>query len=271
MGDETTAARARFEALYAAEGRRVLAYALRRTAQPADAADVLAEVFLVAWRRLDDVPRGAEARLWLYGVARGVLANHRRSLRRRDRLGQRLAGVLTEHAGADPAELTGLGGGEDVVRAALALLPPNDREVIQLTIWEELGAPEVAAVLGVPAATVRTRLHRARRRLRGLLAGAGPAAAAATVAAAGCRPDRGPRPRAAGEAGSPRRPRSGVRADGETGVDAGPDRRAAPGGDEQPAVEARAIGSERRGEQPARVGHVRADGRPPVRDHEDPR
>ena len=69
MGDDSPAGRAQFEALYAAEGRRVLAYALRRTAQPADAADVLAEVFLVAWRRLDDVPAGAEARLWLYGVA----------------------------------------------------------------------------------------------------------------------------------------------------------------------------------------------------------
>ena len=70
MGDQSPTGRSRFEALYATEGRRVLAYALRRTAQPADAADVLAEVFLVAWRRLDDVPAGAEARLWLYGVAR---------------------------------------------------------------------------------------------------------------------------------------------------------------------------------------------------------
>lgn len=160
--------RRRFEALYAAHGRRILAYAARRTAQPSDAADVVAEVFLVAWRRLDAVPPGDEAGLWLYGVARRVLANHRRSERRRDRLGARLAGALAEHLVPDPAEA---GGTVDQVRAALALLPEPDREVIQLTVWEGLAAPQVAVVLGIPPATVRTRLHRARRRLRGLLAG----------------------------------------------------------------------------------------------------
>ena len=120
--------------------------------------------------------------------------------------------MLTEHVGADPADL---GGDDDVVRAALAMLPPNDREVIQLTIWEELSAPEVAAVLGLPPATVRTRLHRARRRLRALLAEA-----------------------------ADRPPGAGPGARGQR-----------PGGDEHPAA----------------VGHVRADGRPPVRDHEDQR
>jgi RNA polymerase sigma-70 factor (ECF subfamily) len=214
MRHESSTGRARFEALYAAEGRRVLAYALRRTAQPADAADVLAEVFLVAWRRLGDVPTGPEARLWLYGVARGVLANQRRSLRRRERLGRRLAGVLTEHVGGDPADL---GGGDDVVRAALAMLSRNDREVIQLTIWEQLSAPEVGAVLGLPPATVRTRLHRARRRLRDLLA--------------------------------------------EVDVD----RCGGLGGDTGRAIPAAGD------EHPAAVGHVRADGRPPVGDHEDQR
>jgi RNA polymerase sigma factor (sigma-70 family) len=167
MREERPPGRTRFEALYAAEGRRVLAYALRRTDQPADAADVLAEVFLVAWRRLDAVPPGDDARLWLYGVARRVLANQRRSIRRRDRLGQRLAGVLSEHVVADPAEAAGSSG---VVREALRRLSDADREVIQLTIWEGLDATQVAEVLGVPAATVRTRLHRARRRLRSSLA-----------------------------------------------------------------------------------------------------
>ena len=237
MGDDSTAGRARFEALYAAEGRRVLAYALRRTDQAADAADVLAEVFLVAWRRLDDVPPGPEARLWLYGVARGVMANHRRSRRRRERLGQRLAGVLTEHVGADPAELAELGGGDDVVRSALAQLPPNDREVIQLSIWEELSAPEVAAVLGVPPATVRTRLHRARLRLRTLLADVG-----STTSAGG------------------------------GGADSGADQ---PDGDhpdgDRPGTGRHRSGPGRRGEHSASVGHVPADGRPPVRSHEDHR
>lgn len=246
MGDDSPAGRAQFEALYAAEGRRVLAYALRRTAQPADAADVLAEVFLVAWRRLDDVPAGAEARLWLYGVARGVMANHRRSLRRRERLGRRLAGTLTEHLVPDPAELTELGGGDDAVRAALARLTPTDREVIQLSIWEGLSAPEVATVLGVPPATVRTRLHRARRRLRSLLA------EPATVPCSDARPG----------------PRSGRPSDRRAGEDRRP---TAPGGDRRAGDDHRSIAPGVRVEHPAPVGHVGADGHPPVREHEDHR
>jgi DNA-directed RNA polymerase specialized sigma24 family protein len=75
--------RHRFEELYAANCGPILGYVLRRTDNPHDAADVIAETFLTAWRRLDAVPPGDEARLWLYGVARRVLANYRRGERRR--------------------------------------------------------------------------------------------------------------------------------------------------------------------------------------------
>ena len=61
----------------------MLGYALRRTDNTDDAADVLAETFLVAWRRPDEIPPGPQARLWLYGTARRVLANQRRAERRR--------------------------------------------------------------------------------------------------------------------------------------------------------------------------------------------
>src|ERR1700754_806724 len=87
----------RFRQLFEAEARSVLGYALRRTEAREDAADVVAETFAVAWRRIADVPPGAQARPWLYGVARRVLANQRRGeLRRRrlaDRLRERLAAV----------------------------------------------------------------------------------------------------------------------------------------------------------------------------------
>jgi RNA polymerase sigma factor (sigma-70 family) len=83
-------AEVRFERLYAEHGRAVLAYAVRRAADAQDAADVVADTFLVAWRRLDDVPPAGAARLWLYGVARHVLANQQRSERRRERLAERL-------------------------------------------------------------------------------------------------------------------------------------------------------------------------------------
>ncbi len=102
MGEDIRRRQARFDALYAAHLRPVLGFAVRRARQPADAADVVAEVFLVAWRRLDDVPPGDRARLWLYGVARGVLANQRRAAARRSRLGDRLAGAVAVEIGPTP-------------------------------------------------------------------------------------------------------------------------------------------------------------------------
>ena len=156
----------RFRRLYAGNFESLLAYALRRVEQPADAADVVAETFLVAWRRGDEIPAGAEARLWLYGVARRVLANHHRGGERRQRLGDRLRRRLGATAAGDP--------GRDVperldVRAALARLGDLDREVLLLTAWEGLEPREVAAVLGVGPTVIRTRLSRARARLRDLL------------------------------------------------------------------------------------------------------
>ncbi|MEU4401982.1 RNA polymerase sigma factor [Micromonospora orduensis] len=155
-----------FRRVYVADFEPLLAYALRRVEHPEDAADVVAETFLVAWRRRHDIPDGAEARLWLYGVARRVLANHHRGGVRRQRLGERLRQQIVATVGADP--------GSEVperlaVRAALAGLGGLDREVLMLTVWEGLQPREVAAVLGVGPAVVRTRLSRARARLRELV------------------------------------------------------------------------------------------------------
>lgn len=157
-----TSRRQRFEALFTAHSSTVLAYALRRVEVAADAADVTGETFVVAWRRIDDVPAGDEARLWLYGVARRVLANQSRGERRRTVLAARLRDHLATQAGGrrddDPQA--------ELVRAALHRLDPADREVIELTSWEGLTPLEAAAVLTVPPSTLRSRLHRARRRLR---------------------------------------------------------------------------------------------------------
>ncbi|NEE03004.1 RNA polymerase sigma factor [Phytoactinopolyspora halotolerans] len=169
-----TIRRARFEELFTAESRAVLGYALRRVDVPDDAADIVAETFLVAWRRIDDVPTGRGGRLWLYGVARRVCANHARGDRRRHRLAERLRADLLTHAG--PSGDGGRGGvdggrGEviDVVRAAMSELDEHDRELLRLTSWEGLSPTEIAEVMSLPPATVRTRLHRARRRLRARL------------------------------------------------------------------------------------------------------
>ena len=155
-------AEARFRKLYADHGREILAYALRRVGDPEDAADVLAETFLVAWRRSTDVPAGQEARLWLYGVARRTLANHRRGELRRARLNERLRAELVDAIG----DWTPSGDGAGEVVAALGRLDPRDRELLRLTAWEELSPSQAAVVLGLSAVAARSRLHRARRRLR---------------------------------------------------------------------------------------------------------
>jgi RNA polymerase sigma-70 factor (ECF subfamily) len=156
----------RFRRVYAADFAPLLAYALRRVAQPEDAADVVAETFLIAWRRRGELPAEGETRLWLYGVARRVLANHHRGGVRRQRLGERLRQRITAVIGTDP--------GAEVperlaVRAALARLGDLDREVLLLTVWEGLEPREAAEVLRVTPAVVRTRLSRARARLRELV------------------------------------------------------------------------------------------------------
>ncbi|WBQ08482.1 RNA polymerase sigma factor [Kribbella sp. CA-293567] len=155
----------RFRTLFESHVRELLGYALRRCGSPDDAADVVGDTMLVAWRRLGEVPSDGTAKLWLYGVARRVLANQRRGGVRRERLGERLRHELVQVV-PDPADATESG---TVLRAAIAKLGDDDRELIMLTTWEGLEPSEAALVLGVPARTVRTRLHRARARLRKLL------------------------------------------------------------------------------------------------------
>ncbi|XVQ06503.1 RNA polymerase sigma factor [Spirillospora sp. CA-255316] len=154
--------RLRFERIYAAHRAKILGYALRRTADPQDAADVLAETFLIAWRKLDDVPRGEAARLWLYGVARRVLANHHRGERRRSSLVGDLAGQLRIDLAAH--RVSRPEGELAAIAAAFGELSENDRELLSLVGWENLDHGEIAAVLGCSRNAVRIRLHRARRR-----------------------------------------------------------------------------------------------------------
>ncbi|MEU4191580.1 RNA polymerase sigma factor [Kribbella sp. NPDC026611] len=155
----------RFRRLFDANFRKLLAYALRRVESAEDAADVVSDTMLIAWRRLPEVPADDAARLWLYGVARRVLANHRRGDDRRERLGERLRSELV-NAVPDLAEASD---SAVVVRAAMARLGDSDRELLMLTGWDGLNPSEAATVLGLPGRTVRTRLHRARRRLGKLL------------------------------------------------------------------------------------------------------
>jgi RNA polymerase sigma factor (sigma-70 family) len=165
--------RDRFEQVYRQYHGAVLGYALRRADTPEDAADIIAETFLIAWRRLDDVPAGEAARPWLYGVARRVLANHRRGEHRREALGERLRSELAASGAATMPPRT------QSIDRALAALPERDREILTLAGWEGLDPRQIAVALGCSRNAARIRLHRARRRFAAALAaGADPAAQA---------------------------------------------------------------------------------------------
>jgi RNA polymerase sigma factor (sigma-70 family) len=153
--------REKFRVLYEAAYPRVLGYALRRTSTPEDAADLVAETFLTAWRRFEELPRGDEAQLWLYGVAHRLLANQRRGEQRRTALSERLAGELEALAPVWhdplPSDLTAFATAWQRLRA-------EDREVLGLVVWEGLNNAELAQVMGWSRALAKLRVHRARRR-----------------------------------------------------------------------------------------------------------
>jgi RNA polymerase sigma-70 factor, ECF subfamily len=154
----------RFEVIFSRYSAGVLGYLLRRLEDSEDAADLMAEVFAIAWRRIDTVPPGEEARLFLYGIARNVLANHRRGSVRRNRLADRLRQQLAVRTKPDSVPNS-----SDALTEALADLPAADRELLTLTAWEQLTPAEIATLLDLDSATVRARLTRARGRLRRLL------------------------------------------------------------------------------------------------------
>jgi RNA polymerase sigma-70 factor, ECF subfamily len=126
--------------------------------------DVVAETFLTAWRRLEDVPTGDEALLWLYRVAYRIVGHQWRSTARRRRLEGRLQTV--EHRAAAPADESLIDTDRcQLVLVAAARLGDNDAEVLRLLAWEQLPMSDIAKVLGIAPNAVKQRLHRARRNL----------------------------------------------------------------------------------------------------------
>lgn len=146
------------------EGGALLDYFLRRTDQREDAADLLGDTLVVVWRKARAVPADpAEARMWMFGVARRVLSQGRRANGRRRALTEKLAGYLHD---APPAPAD-----DDFaeVRAAIATLDPTDQEIIRLVYWDGFSLVEAAQHLGMNAATVRSRHARARVRMQNAL------------------------------------------------------------------------------------------------------
>jgi RNA polymerase sigma-70 factor (ECF subfamily) len=126
--------------------------------------DAAADVFAVAWRRLDEVPNGDAARAWLFGVAYRVVGNHYRRRARQERLTSRLEAAF-ERGTVSTETPAGFEDPAGVV-AALGSLRPPDRELLSMAVWDGLSRFEIAQVLGVTENAVDQRMFRARKRLR---------------------------------------------------------------------------------------------------------
>jgi RNA polymerase sigma-70 factor (ECF subfamily) len=154
-----------YRTVYDAHATPLLDYFLRRVSQD-HAHDLVAEVFLIAWRRRAIAPGEPDLRPWLFKVARNVLRNHHRGAARRMRLHER----LRAHATTDVEQPPEPSDTDAVLRWALTRLREPDREILRLTAWEGCSTDELATVLGCSANAAAVRLHRARRRLRKVLA-----------------------------------------------------------------------------------------------------
>ncbi len=152
----------RFREIYTAHHEDLWRYCLRRISTPAEAEDVLGDVFTVAWRRLDDIPPNESARPWLFGVARHHLQNHWRQSSRHREVHLRLVSEAAIAAEESPDQ-------DDDRSAhvldALGRLSEADAEVLRLVVWEELPHSEIAKVMDCSENAVAIRVHRARRRL----------------------------------------------------------------------------------------------------------
>jgi RNA polymerase sigma-70 factor (ECF subfamily) len=158
------AAEARFTDLYEAHYRHVLAFLLRRTGCTSTAQDLTEDVFLVAWRKLDDIPDGDEAAYWLFGVARKTLSAHDRKAIGRMRIAQRWLTPTNDRV-PQPDDVVIRRDEDRILERALNRLRDRDRELILMAYWDELPHAAIAELLGISRSNVDVRLHRAIRRL----------------------------------------------------------------------------------------------------------
>ena len=160
---------ARFRRLYEEHYADIRSYCLRRLPSHA-AADAAAEIFTVAWRRLDKVPAGSEARLWLYAVARNVVSNQYRSRARARRLRSKMEQETAPTPVTSTVESVVVRRSEyQAALDAIGHLKPVDQEVLRLRVWEDLSHAMIGEVLGLSAHAVEMRFHRAIKRLGRLL------------------------------------------------------------------------------------------------------
>jgi RNA polymerase sigma-70 factor (ECF subfamily) len=157
-----------FETLFDRHANAIFAFCLRRTGDRSAAEDLMSTTFLHAWRRRADMQPGPDGPLpWLYGIAANLVRRHLRGVDRRQ---VAMARVPAPSAEPDPSEEVAdrldVARRMDLTLEALESLSESDRELFVLCVWQELTYDQAAAALGIPVGTVRSRLSRARHRLR---------------------------------------------------------------------------------------------------------
>lgn len=154
---------ARFARVYELHHRPIRDYCRRRLASHL-VDDAVAETFLTAWRKIDDLPADDEALLWLYRVAYRVIGHQWRSTNRRRRLDDKLRSI-SPRPSADTDERLVRDDEHRLVLEAATHLGEKDAEVLRLVAWEQLSNAEIAAVLDIAPNAVKQRIHRAKRNL----------------------------------------------------------------------------------------------------------
>ena len=160
---QSPASDTRFRSLFDKHEAAMREYCSRRLGVH-EANDAVAEVFLVAWRKIDTLPEPDEQLMWLYGVARNVVRNATRSSRRSRRLAAR-AETVSSNPGAGPEEQVVRRFEDQLVLRAMATLKPDDQEILRLRTWEDLSRTELASVFGISPAAADMRLNRAQQRM----------------------------------------------------------------------------------------------------------
>src|ERR1019366_4096716 len=155
--------RTEYARLVSEHSKALLRYSLRRLNDATSCEDVVAETFLIAWRRWDDLPTPDKELSWLYGIAFRVLSNHRRSRDRRDRLHARLSFER------DPTEGDVIDVDTEPILRAIDELRIGERELLEFGYWESLSYREIAVILGVSENAVGIRINRAKRNLKTVL------------------------------------------------------------------------------------------------------
>lgn len=143
----------------------VWAYVRRRVNSVEDAEDLVVEVFATAWRRSDDLERADSSVAWLLGIARNLILNHRRRSRRQSLLLDKMRRT-SRYVTIDPHDAAERDQGVRQAFEALSSLKELDQEILLLATYEELSHEQIADVIGASATAVRSRLFRARKKLR---------------------------------------------------------------------------------------------------------